>query len=157
MKVLVVAFNKEKALVGAISGHCKTSRRFVGSSTLQTDVSWRVSVHYQKVIHRDIKPSNLLRADNGEVRTAVICINNIDISYYLLIYMYYLLIYQYYLLISTQVKIADLGVSDEFDGVDAVLTATAGTPAFTPPECLVTGSSSTEQQARWVLIKALIG
>ena len=74
MKVLVVVFNKEKALVGAISGHCKTSRRFVGSSTLQT-VSWRVSVHYQKVIHRDIKPSNLLRADNGEVRTAAICID----------------------------------------------------------------------------------
>jgi len=47
-----------------------------------------------------------------------------------------------------EVKIADLGVSDEFDGVDAVLTATAGTPAFTPPECLVTSSSSTEQQAR---------
>ena len=54
-------------------------------------------------------------------------------------------------------KIADLGVSDEFDGVDAVLTATAGTPAFTPPECLVTSSSSTEQQARCVLRKALIG
>ena len=93
------------------------------------------------MIHRDIKPSNLLRADSGEV------------------------------------KIADLGVSDEFDGVDARqanilrlgsklrfsknmtgkridsesnffrnlgqilslvlrLTATAGTPAFTPPECL---------------------
>ena len=45
-------------------------------------------------------------------------------------------------------KIADLGVSDEFDGVDAVLTATAGTPAFTPPECLVTSTSSSEQQAR---------
>jgi len=37
-----------------------------------------------------------------------------------------------------EVKIADLGVSDEFDGVDAMLTATAGTPAFTPPECLTT-------------------
>ena len=93
-------------------------------------------MHYQKVIHRDIKPSNLLRADNGEVRTADICIDisiiSTDIS----------------ILISTQVKIADLGVSDEFDGVDAVLTATAGTPAFTPPECLGTSSSSSEQQAR---------
>ena len=31
----------------------------------------------------------------------------------------------------TQVKIADLGVSNEFDGPDAFLTNTAGTPAFT--------------------------
>ena len=28
-------------------------------------------------------------------------------------------------------KIADLGVSNEFDGADALLTNTAGTPAFT--------------------------
>ena len=35
-----------------------------------------------------------------------------------------------------QVKIADLGVSNEFDGPDALLTNTAGTPAFTAPECL---------------------
>ena len=34
------------------------------------------------------------------------------------------------------VKIADLGVSDEFHGADAFLTNTAGTPAFTPPESL---------------------
>lgn len=34
---------------------------------------------------------------------------------------------------SGEVKIADLGVSDEFDGPDALLTNTAGTPAFTPP------------------------
>ena len=33
-------------------------------------------------------------------------------------------------------KIADLGVSNEFDGNDAFLTNTAGTPAFTPPESL---------------------
>ena len=97
-------------------------------------------MHYQKVIHRDIKPSNLLRADNGEVRTADICIDISIISTDISIF------------ISTQVKIADLGVSDEFDGVDAVLTATAGTPAFTPPECLGTSSSSSQQQARWVLL-----
>jgi len=35
-----------------------------------------------------------------------------------------------------EVKIADLGVSNEFDGADALLTNTAGTPAFTAPECL---------------------
>ena len=34
------------------------------------------------------------------------------------------------------VKIADLGVSNEFHGQDAFLTNTAGTPAFTPPESL---------------------
>jgi len=37
---------------------------------------------------------------------------------------------------SGEVKIADLGVSNEFDGNDAFLTSTVGTPAFTPPECL---------------------
>ena len=35
-----------------------------------------------------------------------------------------------------QVKIGDLGVSNEFDGADAFLTSTAGTPAFTAPECI---------------------
>ena len=35
-----------------------------------------------------------------------------------------------------KVKIADLGVSNEFEGPDAFLTSTAGTPAFTAPECL---------------------
>jgi serine/threonine protein kinase len=34
------------------------------------------------------------------------------------------------------VKIADLGVSNEFHGADAFLTNSAGTPAFTPPESL---------------------
>ncbi|XP_071748751.1 calcium/calmodulin-dependent protein kinase kinase 1 [Lepeophtheirus salmonis] len=34
------------------------------------------------------------------------------------------------------IKIADLGVCNEFDGHDAFLTNTAGTPAFTPPESL---------------------
>lgn len=37
---------------------------------------------------------------------------------------------------SGEVKIADLGVSNEFDGTDAYLTNTAGTPAFTPPESI---------------------
>lgn len=37
---------------------------------------------------------------------------------------------------SGEVKIADLGVSNEFDGNDAFLTSTTGTPAFTSPEAL---------------------
>ena len=37
---------------------------------------------------------------------------------------------------SGLVKMADLGVSNEFDGADAYLTNTAGTPAFTPPESI---------------------
>lgn len=37
---------------------------------------------------------------------------------------------------SGEVKIADLGVSNEFDGNDAFFTNTAGTPAFSPPEAL---------------------
>ena len=31
-RYLLGAFNKEKALVGAFSGHCETSQRFVASS-----------------------------------------------------------------------------------------------------------------------------
>jgi len=40
-----------------------------------------------------------------------------------------------------EVKIADLGVSDEFAGADALLSNTAGTPAFTAPECVAGGGS----------------
>ena len=36
-----------------------------------------------------------------------------------------------------QVKIADLGVSNEFDGADALLTNTAGTPAFTGTDSIL--------------------
>ena len=39
VKVLVGAFNKEKALVGAFSGHCETSRKFVDSSISFTSSS----------------------------------------------------------------------------------------------------------------------
>lgn len=35
-----------------------------------------------------------------------------------------------------RIQIADLGVCNEFDGTDAFLSTTAGTPAFTAPEAL---------------------
>ena len=35
MKELIEASNKENALVGAFSGHCDTSRKFAGSSSVQ--------------------------------------------------------------------------------------------------------------------------
>ena len=35
MKAVVCALNKEKALVGAFSGHCVTSRRFVDCSVFR--------------------------------------------------------------------------------------------------------------------------
>lgn len=37
---------------------------------------------------------------------------------------------------SGQIKIADFGVCNEFDGNDAFLSSTAGTPAFLAPEAL---------------------
>lgn len=37
---------------------------------------------------------------------------------------------------TDRVKIADFGVSLEFEGFDALLTGTAGTPAFMAPEAL---------------------
>lgn len=42
------------------------------------------------------------------------------------------------LLLSDQdtVKIADFGVSCEFEGIDAFFSGTAGTPAFMAPESL---------------------
>uniref|UniRef100_A0A915IHK1 Protein kinase domain-containing protein n=1 Tax=Romanomermis culicivorax TaxID=13658 RepID=A0A915IHK1_ROMCU len=42
---------------------------------------------------------------------------------------------------SGRVKIADFGVSSEFEGLDALLTGTAGTPAFMAPEALIEDSS----------------
>jgi len=37
---------------------------------------------------------------------------------------------------SGEIKIADFGVSNEFDGADAMLTSAAGTPAFKSPETI---------------------
>ena len=37
---------------------------------------------------------------------------------------------------SGEVKIADFGISNEFDGAEAMLTNTAGTPAFKSPEII---------------------
>jgi len=42
---------------------------------------------------------------------------------------------------SGRVQIADLGVCNEFDGSDAYLSATVGTPAFIPPEALREGQN----------------
>ncbi|KAK6746363.1 hypothetical protein RB195_012463 [Necator americanus] len=42
---------------------------------------------------------------------------------------------------SGHVKIADFGVSCEFEGIDAFLSGTAGTPAFMAPEALTEGSN----------------
>uniref|UniRef100_A0A1I8AWP5 Protein kinase domain-containing protein n=1 Tax=Meloidogyne hapla TaxID=6305 RepID=A0A1I8AWP5_MELHA len=42
---------------------------------------------------------------------------------------------------SDSVKIADFGVSCEFEGIDAFLTGTAGTPAFMAPEALSENSN----------------
>ncbi|CAH0765585.1 unnamed protein product [Bemisia tabaci] len=41
-----------------------------------------------------------------------------------------------------RVQIADLGVCNEFDGPDACLNSTAGTPAFTAPEALISNNSA---------------
>jgi serine/threonine protein kinase len=43
---------------------------------------------------------------------------------------------------ADRVKIADFGVSAEFEGFDALLTGTAGTPAFMAPEALVEDSDA---------------
>ena len=42
---------------------------------------------------------------------------------------------------DNRIKIADFGVSNEFDGDDAVISSSTGTPAFMPPEA-ITGSTS---------------
>jgi serine/threonine protein kinase len=40
------------------------------------------------------------------------------------------------------VKIGDFGVSNEFDGDDAVITNSVGTPAFMPPEAITESGNS---------------
>ncbi|XGW14304.1 hypothetical protein V3C99_000547 [Haemonchus contortus] len=55
---------------------------------------------------------------------------------------------------SGHVKIADFGVSCEFEGIDAFLSGTAGTPAFMAPEALIEGSNhfySGRAQDMWSL------
>merc|ERR1719268_292304 len=37
---------------------------------------------------------------------------------------------------DSHIKIADFGVSNQFEGADALLTSTVGTPAFLAPEAL---------------------
>jgi serine/threonine protein kinase len=43
---------------------------------------------------------------------------------------------------NNQIKIADFGVSNEFDGDDAVISNSLGTPAFMPPESITENSMS---------------
>lgn len=40
------------------------------------------------------------------------------------------------------IKIADFGVSNEFDGDDALISNSLGTPAFLPPEAITENSIS---------------
>lgn len=40
------------------------------------------------------------------------------------------------------IKIADFGISYEFDGEDAIITNTSGTPCFLAPETLATENHS---------------
>lgn len=43
---------------------------------------------------------------------------------------------------DNHIKIADFGVSNQFDGDDAVISNSVGTPAFMPPEAITEHSSS---------------
>ena len=45
-------------------------------------------------------------------------------------------------------KIADFGVSNEFEGTDALLSSTAGTPAFMAPEVLSENDQSFSGKVR---------
>lgn len=46
------------------------------------------------------------------------------------------------------VKIADFGVSNEFEGTDALLSSTAGTPAFMAPEMMTEHEQSFSGKVR---------
>lgn len=50
------------------------------------------------------------------------------------------------------VQIADLGVCNEFDGSDARLNSTAGTPAFTAPEALDPNAKYFSGKVRYIYI-----
>jgi serine/threonine protein kinase len=49
------------------------------------------------------------------------------------------------------IQIADFGVCNEFDGTDAFLTNTAGTPAFMAPEALSTARNQYSGKVRFVV------
>lgn len=49
------------------------------------------------------------------------------------------------------VKIADFGVSNQFEGNDALLSSTAGTPAFMAPETLSDTRKSFSGKVSWLL------
>lgn len=49
------------------------------------------------------------------------------------------------------VKIADFGVSNQFEGNDALLSGTAGTPAFMAPETLSDTRKSFSGKVSWLL------
>lgn len=46
------------------------------------------------------------------------------------------------------IKIADFGVSNEFEGTDALLSSTAGTPAFMAPETMTEHEQSFSGKVR---------
>lgn len=54
------------------------------------------------------------------------------------------------------VKIADFGVSNQFEGNDALLSSTAGTPAFMAPETLSDQRKSFSGKVSQLLIHILI-
>lgn len=49
---------------------------------------------------------------------------------------------------DSHVKIADFGVSNEFEGTDALLSSTAGTPAFMAPEMMTEHEQSFSGKVR---------
>ena len=53
---------------------------------------------------------------------------------------------------SGEIKIADFGISNEFDGADAMLTRTAGTPAFKSPETIAYKTGSEPYSGKVYLI-----
>ena len=55
----MIVLNKEKALVGAFSGHCETSRRFVASSTAVTQILDLL----HKIFHHHDDVGSLLTSD----------------------------------------------------------------------------------------------
>lgn len=54
------------------------------------------------------------------------------------------------------VKIADFGVSNEFEGTDALLSSSAGTPAFMAPETMSEEQQSFSGKVRRSLVNTLL-
>ena len=101
------------------------------------------AVHFRKIIHRDIKPSNLLLDRNNNVKVGLVflamvieltCRGSVLVAHFSHPSLHFEFSRQVCQTDRLFHRIADFGLSQEFEGDDATLLSTVGSPAFYAPE-----------------------